>query len=224
MIRIAVADDHPLFREGLRKALSVGTDLVLVGEASDGQEALDLCGREKPDLLILDLTMPRCDGFGVLEQLHRVSPETRALVLTVHLERRYEEESLAAGAGGFLQKDAPVSTILKAVRAVAGGQSWASRRSANLILQSADQATEPREVLTPREREVLALLGQGLKNQEIARKINLSQKTVATNVGSLISMLGVRSRVEAALLASRYTSSSGTAALEAAPGRDRRRS
>jgi DNA-binding NarL/FixJ family response regulator len=218
VIRIAVADDHPLFREGLRKALSVGTDLVLVGEASDGQAALELCGRERPHLLILDLTMPRCDGFGVLEQLHRVSPDTRALVLTVHLERRYEEESLAAGAGGFLQKDAPVSTILKAVRAVASGQSWASRRSASLVLQNAETAG-PREVLTGREREVLALLGQGLKNQEIAQKISLSQKTVATHVGSLIAKLGVRSRVEAALLASRYTAQS-----EAAPGRDRRRS
>lgn len=218
MIRIAVADDHPLFREGLRKALSVGTDLVLVGEASDGQAALELCGRERPDLLILDLTMPRCDGFGVLEQLHRVSPDTRALVLTVHLERKYEEDSLAAGAGGFLQKDAPVSTILKAVRAVASGQSWASRRSASLVLQSSE-AAGPREVLTAREREVLALLGQGLKNQEIAQKIALSQKTVATHVGSLIAKLGVRSRVEAALLASRYTG-----ANETAPGRDRRRS
>ena len=220
MIRIAVADDHPLFREGLRKALSVGTDLVLVGEASDGQAALELCGREHPDLLILDLTMPRCDGFGVLEQLHRVSPDTRALVLTVHLERRYEEESIAAGAGGFLQKDAPVSTILKAVRAVASGQSWASRRSASLVLQNAE-AAGPREVLTSREREVLALLGQGLKNQEIAAKINLSQKTVATHIGSLIAKLGVRSRVEAALLASRY---SPTGEAPAAPGRDRRRS
>jgi DNA-binding NarL/FixJ family response regulator len=220
VIRIAVADDHPLFREGLRKALSVGTDLVLVGEASDGQAALELCGREQPDLLILDLTMPRCDGFGVLEQLHRVSPDTRALVLTVHLERRYEEESIAAGAGGFLQKDAPVSTILKAVRAVASGQSWASRRSASLVLQNSDTAG-PREVLTSREREVLALLGQGLKNQEIAAKINLSQKTVATHIGSLIAKLGVRSRVEAALLASRYSASGETSA---APGRDRRRS
>lgn len=218
MIRIAVADDHPLFREGLRKALSVGTDLVLVGEASDGQAALELCGRVRPDLLILDLTMPRCDGFGVLEQLHRVSPDTRALVLTVHLERKYEDESLAAGAGGFLQKDAPVSTILKAVRAVAGGQSWASRRSASRVLKNAETAG-PREVLTSREREVLALLGRGLKNQEIARQIGLSQKTVATHVGSLLAKLGVRSRVEAALLASRYTNAPATV-----PGRDRRRS
>lgn len=218
MIRIALADDHPLFREGLRKALSVGTDMAVVGEASDGQAALELCGREKPDLLILDLSMPRCDGFGVLDQLHRVSPGTRALVLTVHLERRYEEESLGAGAGGFLQKDAPVPTILKAVRTVAAGQTWASRRSTSRVLRSVDDSAGPREVLTAREREVLALLGRGLKNQEIAREISLSQKTVATHVGSLIAKLGVRSRVEAALLASRYTDASAPA-----PGRDRRR-
>jgi DNA-binding NarL/FixJ family response regulator len=206
MIRIAVADDHPLFREGLRKALSVGADLQLVGEASDGQQALALCARERPDVLVLDLTMPRCDGFGVLEQLHRVSASTRALVLTVHLEREFEERSLASGARGFLQKDASVPTILKAVRVIASGGVWASRQSTSRVL-GATSISEPRwdpfESLTPRERDILDYLRQGLKNREIAEQTGLSEKTVATHVASLVGKLGARGRVEAALFARR---------------------
>jgi DNA-binding NarL/FixJ family response regulator len=205
MIRIAVADDHPLFREGLRKALSMGADLQLVGEAADGQQALDLCGREKPDVLVLDLTMPRCDGFGVLEQLRRVSPSTRALVLTVHMEREFEERSLASGARGFLQKDSSVPTILKAVRAISSGRVWASRESTSRVLSStgAEGRWDPFESLTAREREILDFLRQGLRNREIAGQTGLSEKTIATHIASLIGKLGVRSRVEAALLARR---------------------
>ncbi len=209
MIRVAIADDHPLFREGLRKALSMGPDLQLVGEASDGEAALALCGSAKPEVLILDLSMPRCDGFGVLEQLPRVSPATRPLVLTVHLEREFEKRALAAGARGFLQKDSSVVVILKAVRAVATGQVWASRTGSSQLLAAAP-AEDALLRLTAREREVLALLGLGMMNREIARKTGLSEKTVASHVASLIGKLGVRGRVDAALLARRYASA-GTA-------------
>lgn len=206
MIRIAIADDHPMFREGLRNALSVAADLQVVGEAADGQAALELCARERPDVLMLDLTMPRCDGFGVLEQLHRTTPTTRALVLTMHIERRFEERSLTAGASGFLRKDSPVSMILRAVRAIASGETvWASRRSAFQVLSRPATPTpvEPLSVLTSREREILVLLGRGRRNREIAEETGLSEKTVATHVASILGKLGLRSRVEAALLASR---------------------
>ncbi len=203
MIRVAVADDHPLFREGLRKALSMGKDLVVVGEASDGDAALALCMEARPEVLVLDLSMPRCDGFGVLAQLPRVSPSTRALVLTVHLERSFEERALSAGARGFIQKDSAVDTILRAVRSVAAGQFWATRRGSSAVLSGA-VPEEPLEQLTSREREILALLGRGMMNREIANKTGLSEKTVASHVGSLISKLGLRGRVEAALLARRY--------------------
>jgi len=208
MIRIAVADDHPLFREGLRKALSVGVDLQLVGEASDGQQALDVCAREKPDVLVLDLTMPRCDGFGVLEQLPRVCPTTRALVLTVHMERDFEERSLASGARGFLRKDSSVATILEAVRTIASGRVWASRQSVSRVLGSirGRRRWDPFESLTAREREVLDFLRQGLRNRQIAQQTGLSEKTIASHVGSLLRKLSVRSRVEAALLVRRHGS------------------
>src|SRR5213075_1862912 len=118
MIKVALADDHPLFRECLRKALSMATDISLVGEAEDGEAALELCGAQAPDVLILDVSMPRCDGFGVLGQLSRVSPRTRAIVLTVHLEREIEERALSGVARGFLQKDSSAQTIVRAVHAV----------------------------------------------------------------------------------------------------------
>ncbi len=206
MIRIVVADDHSLFRDGLRQALSVEADLQLVGEASDGPEALKMCARETPDLLLLDLTMPRCDGFGVLEQLPRVSPGTRALVLSVHYEREFEEKSLSCGARGFLHKDSSVATILKAVRAVASGEVWVSRRGTSHVFSVRDPA-QPYDVLgslTVREREILGLLGRGMRNREIAREMGLSEKTIATHVARLIGKLGVRGRVEAALLACHY--------------------
>jgi two-component system response regulator DegU len=207
MIRIAVADDHPLFREGLRKALSVGADLQLVGEASDGRQALALCAQERPDVLVLDLTMPNCDGFGVLEQMAEVSPSTRTLVLTVHLEREFEEKSLSSGARGFLQKDSSVATILAAVRAVAAGGIWANRQTTARILRSgaaAQNTGNPLDCLTAREREIMDFLRLGLRNREIAKRTGVSEKTVASHVASLIVKLGVGSRVEAALLARRH--------------------
>jgi len=217
VIRIAIADDHPMFREGLRNALSVAADLQVVGEASDGQAALELCARERPDVLMLDLTMPRCDGFGVLEQLHRVTPATRALVLTMHMERRFEERSLSAGAAGFLRKDSPVATILRAVRAIASGETiWASRRGAFQVLSRLATPTpvEPLSVLTSREREILVLLGRGRRNREMAEETGLSEKTVATHVASVLGKLGLRSRVEAAVLASRRAADLATPSPE----------
>ena len=143
-LRIAVADDHPLFREGLRKAISTEPTLLLVGEAADGQEALALCAREAPRVLLLDIAMPRCDGYGVLEQLSRVSPDTRALIITAYAERAFEEKALAAGAAGFVQKDASISTILQAIRAVAQGEVWASRAASFRVLRRRDSRGENR--------------------------------------------------------------------------------
>lgn len=208
MIRVAIADDHPVFREGLRKAIATARDIVLAGEARDGHEALQLCTREKPDLLVVDLAMPRCDGFGVLEQLFRVSPKTRALVLTAHATRAFEERSLAAGASGFLQKDSSVATILKAMRAVSAGEVWASRIGASNVLSSRSRrkSSSVLPALTKREEEILILLGQGMRNREIARQTGVSEKTIATHLVNLTEKLGVRSRLEAALLGRKYAS------------------
>jgi DNA-binding NarL/FixJ family response regulator len=204
VIRVAIADDHPLFREGLRKALAMGSDFEVVGEASDGRAALKLCAEQQPDILMLDLTMPLCDGFGVLDQLARTGAKTLAIVLTVHLERAFEERALRLGARGFLQKDSSVDSILKAIRAVASGQVWGSRRAFSTVFAgSAPRPADPLDGLTQREREILNYLGRGMMNREIATNTGLSEKTVATHVAALIGKLGVRGRVEAALIARR---------------------
>lgn len=206
MIRIAIADDHPLFREGLRKALSVGSEMCLVEEASNGEEALTACARSKPDILLLDLTMPLRNGFSVLRELPRVSPGTRVLILTVHNERDFEERALRYGALGFLQKDSSVSTILQAIRAVASGQTWATRAATAHVLDSRSPAEGKtgEEWLTPRDRQFLLMLAQGLKNREMAFKLGLSEKTVTSHLSRLVEKLNVRGRVELALYAHRY--------------------
>src|ERR1700687_3376279 len=121
MIRIVVADDPPIFREGLRKTLSSGAELRVVGEASNGDQALALCAKIRPDVLVLDLEMPRCDGFVVLDRLSRISPGTRTVVLTARVDRESQPRALAAGARAFLRKDTTLDVILEAVRAVAAG-------------------------------------------------------------------------------------------------------
>jgi len=205
-IRIVIADDHPLFREALRGVLAGSSGLLVVGEAADGQEALALCAREKPDLLLLDAVMPRVGGYEVLERLPNVSPQTRVLVFTGYLERKPEEKALALGAKGFLGKDAPAAVILRAVRAVGNGEVWATRHETEKLLGRVRSAEEGRlfGALTPREREILGMLGRGWGTKAIASRTKLSEKTVSVHVSRVIEKLGVRSRIQAALLARQY--------------------
>jgi DNA-binding NarL/FixJ family response regulator len=186
--------------------LAGSNGLTVVGEASDGEQALALCAREKPHLLLLDVVMPRVDGYEVLARLPAVSPETRVLVFTGYLGRRFEEKVLAAGAKGFLGKDAPADTILKAVRAVADGEVWATRGTTRRMLDRNRPAGEGRlfGALTPREREILGMLGRGWSTKPIAGRTGLAEKTVSVHIAHIVEKLGVRSRVQAALLARQY--------------------
>ena len=205
-IRIVLADDHPLFREALRGVLKGSPGLEVVGEAADGQQALALCAREKPHLLLLDAVMPRVGGFEVLERLPAASPATRALLFTGYLGRQYEEKALAAGAKGFLGKDAPAEVIIRAVRAVADGEVWATRGGTRHLLGKVASAGDGRlfGTLTLREREVLGMLGRGWSTKQIAARTKLAEKTVSVHVSRVIEKLGVRSRIQAALLARQY--------------------
>jgi DNA-binding NarL/FixJ family response regulator len=203
---VAIADDHPLFRDGLRRVIATGTGLRFVGEAADGQEALELCAREKPTVLLLDVMMPRCNGYAVLEQLPAVSPKTRALIVSGYMGRASEERALASGARGFLEKDAPLPTILKAIRAVAAGEVWASREGTFRVLLRPAPGRDGRLFgsLSPREREILGMLGRGWSTKPIASRTGLSEKTVSVHISHVIEKLGVRGRIQAALLARQY--------------------
>ncbi|MFG3437996.1 response regulator [Nonomuraea sp. NPDC047897] len=204
MIRVLIADDHPVVRQGLRTFLDLQDDITVVGEAGDGAEAVELVGELAPDVLLLDLKMPVLDGRGALERLSGVS--TRVVVLTSVSDRSDVGPAMRAGASGFLYKDVDPTALVQAVRAVHGGQVLLAPEAAEAMLAGeGGGAARPAPVpLTEREREVLALIAAGRSNREIARSLLVAEKTVKTHVSNVLMKLGVQDRTQAALYAVRH--------------------
>lgn len=205
-IRIVLAEDHALVREGTRAILERSPDLAVVGEASDGQEALDLIERLRPDVAILDIRMPRLTGIEVVRLMKERSTKTRALMLTGYDDDEFVLALMEAGADGYILKSARSAELVSAVRAVYQGETvldpaiaakvarlWGRRTSAG--------GREPSEQLSPREREVLQLAARGLRNKDIADKLSISVRTVEGHFNGILTKLGVASRMEAVLLA-----------------------
>ncbi|MFI6293829.1 response regulator [Nonomuraea sp. NPDC050790] len=206
MIKVLIADDHPVVRQGLRTFLDLQDDITVVGEAADGQEAVELVGALQPDVLLLDLKMPVLGGLGALERL--TGSATRVVVLTSVSDRSDVGPAMRAGAAGFLYKDVDPSALAQAVRAVHGGQVLLAPEAAEAMLGAAAAVPEahvPGPVqLTEREREVLALIAAGRSNREIARSLAVAEKTVKTHVSNVLMKLGVQDRTQAALYAVRH--------------------
>ncbi|MFC8453543.1 response regulator [Kitasatospora sp. NPDC057223] len=213
MIRVLVADDEPLIRAGIRMILSSADDIDVVAEAADGREALELARSHGVDVVLLDIRMPVMDGLTALAELPRVAPGARALVLTTFGERDNVLRAVAAGGAGFLLKDTAPGELIQAVRAAAGGNAFLSPVAARFIVDSlaagaagpasarGEAARRRVESLTGREREVLALLGEGLSNADAGARIHMSEATVKTYVSRILAKLGCDNRVQAALLA-----------------------
>ena len=199
-VDVVLADDQEIFRAGLRSALGKGPGIRIVGEAESGADALGLCLRQQPDLLIFALEMPE-GGYDLLRELQRDSPETRALVLSSRSKPDIEERVIRGGACGFLPKTASESAILQAARAVARGEIWAGRRSTSRLLKARllRSRDNPGPLLSAREWEVLRLLALGCRNRDIAERLGSSEGTIASQVASIVCKLGVRGRVAAAL-------------------------
>ncbi|MFE6868694.1 response regulator [Kitasatospora sp. NPDC057692] len=213
MIRVLVADDEPLIRAGIRMILSSAEDIDVVAEAGDGRQALELARAHRADVVLLDIQMPVMDGLTALAELPKAAPGARALILTTFGERENVLRAVSDGGAGFLLKDTAPGELIQAVRAAATGQAFLSPAATRHIVDSmaggqagpaaarGAQARRRLEVLTGRELEVLALLGEGLSNADAGARIHMSEATVKTYVSRILAKLGCDNRVQAALLA-----------------------
>lgn len=206
MIRVALVDDQALLRLGMRTLIDVEPDLQLCGEAEDGESGLELIRRERPDVVLLDVRMPKMDG---LQMLRRIDVPTRVIILTTFELDEYIFEALRAGASGFLTKDAEPAELLRAIRVVAQGDSLLSPAATRLVIErfgatSPDRLQRPHpdlHLLTDREREIVGWIATGLSNDEIATALSVSPATVRTHVSRALIKLGARDRAQLVVIA-----------------------
>jgi DNA-binding NarL/FixJ family response regulator len=197
-MRLLVADDHGIMRSGLRLLLDRQPDMEVVAEAADGIEAVALALRERPDICILDVAMPRMTGLEATVEIRAHAPEVAVLVLSMHDDERYLFEALKAGAAGYVLKREADQALVKAVRAVGRGEAFITNAAERSLVREwmEDDRTGPREPLTLREREVLKLIAEAYTNGEIGEILHLAPKTVESHRANLLRKLGMHDRVE----------------------------
>jgi DNA-binding NarL/FixJ family response regulator len=198
-----VADDHAVVREGLRTFLRLQEGIEVVGEAADGDEAVGEAVRLGPDVVLMDLVMPRVDGIEAMRRIRAERPRTRVIVLTSFGDEDRLLPAVRAGAAGFLLKSAQPQEVVRAIRAAYDGEAVIDPKAAGKLLDALALEPPDGHTLTPRELEVLSLLCHGLSNKRIARELGLSEKTVKAHTGHIFSKLGVTDRTQAALVAVR---------------------
>ncbi|MGH9559152.1 MAG: response regulator [Bryobacteraceae bacterium] len=197
MIRILLADDHTLVRKGFSLILSAQPDIEVVGEAGNGREAVDLATKLQPDVVLMDVTMPELNGIEATRRLIAAAPRTRVLALSMHKDAVYVREILRAGARGYLLKDSADEDLLNAVRAIAKGEGYLSPAVSDAVLTDYRRhVTDPLDLLTSREREVLQMIAEGKTNKEIATSLNLSVYTVEAHRGRVMEKLNLHSTGE----------------------------
>jgi DNA-binding NarL/FixJ family response regulator len=208
-IRILLADDHKLMRGGLRLLIEQQSDLSVVGEASDGREAVSLAKSLRPDVAVMDITMPNLNGIEAAHQITQSHPETGVIILSMHPDESYVLRALKAGAKGYLLKDSAESDLILAVRAVAGGKSFFSPTVSKVLLVDymrklkRSGAEDAYDLLTPREREILQLVAEGKSNKDVANLLNLSVYTVETHRSNVMQKLHLKGVPELTLYAVR---------------------
>ncbi|HET6908120.1 MAG TPA: response regulator transcription factor [Mycobacteriales bacterium] len=203
MIRVLIADDHPLMRQGLTDLLRTTADISVVAVAEDGDVAVDVALRVRPDVVLMDLVMPRLDGAAATRAILAVEPDIRIVVLTSLAQPERITDAIDAGAVGYLLKDSEPDEIVRAVTAAAAGHAPLDPRVATALLPRQRHASRA-DALSPRERDVLALVGAGLPNKTIAVRLGISEKTVKAHLGRIFARIGVSDRTAAALWAQRH--------------------
>ena len=202
-IRVLLVDDHDMVRIGLKTVLAASDDMTLVGEASDGEEAIQLCERFQPHVVLMDLLMPKMDGVAATEVIHKRWPQIHIIALTSFKEKEYVEGALKAGAISYLLKNVSAEELSAAIRRAIAGQPSLAPEAAQVLIQKVNEPAKPGDDMTDREREILALMVEGLSNSEIAGRLVISRSTVNFHVGNILSKLNVTSRTQAVALALR---------------------
>jgi two-component system, NarL family, response regulator LiaR len=202
-IRVMLVDDHTMVRRGLATMLKVFDDLQLAGEAESGAAAIQLCGEVLPDVVLMDMAMPDMDGASATRAIRRQFPKIQIIALTSFKEGKVIKQALEAGAIGYLLKDVSADELVQAIRAAHAGRATLSPEAAQALVEAANQLPAPGLDLTEREREVLALMVEGLNNTQIAGRLTVSSSTIKSHVSNILSKLGAASRTEAVTLALR---------------------
>lgn len=202
-IRVLIVDDHPLVRRGLTSLLGAARGIDVVGAAADGEEAVTWVTQSKPDVVLMDVSMPGMTGMEAARRVLAVEPDTRVVMLTSFSQRDVVVESFDAGAVGYLLKDAEPEELINGIRAAARGDAPVSPKAARELLEDRAQR-RPLDELTQRERDVLTLVGKGLANKQIAWRLGITEKTVKAHLGSIFDRLGVQDRTQAAIWAQKH--------------------
>lgn len=204
-IDILIADDHMLVREGIKQLLELEGDFKVIGEASDGYECLELINKLKPDVVLLDINMPNCNGLEVLKQLKKNNIRQNVLILTIHNEVEYLLKAVEIGVNGYILKDSESTVLKKAINTVYRGETFIQPSLTPILNQKLYQKSiifdNETDILTKRELEVLKLLAEGLFNKEIAYKLSISEKTVKNHVSNIFKKINVSDRTQAAVYA-----------------------
>jgi DNA-binding NarL/FixJ family response regulator len=204
-IRIVIADDHPIFRDGLRRLVEYEPSFELAGEASDGVDALEVIAKAKPDILLLDLNMPKLSGIDVLRKLSRARLAMKTIMLTAAIDQPQITEALRLGARGVVMKESATQMLVKSIQCVLDGQYWVGRDNVSGLIAALQKADIPREApaetyhLTAREREVINAIVEGFTNKEIASRYKISERTVKHHLSNIFDKVGVSNRLELAL-------------------------